>query len=163
MLLTLRMRRFAAHMDRDRPDADGDAGPQLVVASMNLCARWRVGARWRCRAESRVPVRGCVTVRSQNTSPAIGNAQDPKTPAYKPISPRVQSRKGQTANAPAVIRPRYSDFILLYSSVSCTLAMTRNTRATSLVSTEIYSVYLTRPICICPCAAGSTSPPCACS
>ena len=85
MLLTLRMRRFAAHMDRDRPDADGDAGPQLVVASMNLCARWRVGARWRCRAESRVPVRGCVTVRSQNTSPAIGNAQDPKTPAYKPI------------------------------------------------------------------------------
>ena len=75
MLLTLRMRRFAAHMDRDRPDADGDAGPQLVVASMNLCARWR--------GESRVPVRGCVTVRSQNTSPAIGNAQDPKTPAYR--------------------------------------------------------------------------------
>ena len=98
MLLTLRMRRFAAHMDRDRPDADGDAGPQLVVASMNLCARWRVGARWRCRAESRVPVRGCVTVRSQNTSPAIGNAQDPKTPAYKNVQADIIRAKPQRPN-----------------------------------------------------------------
>ena len=98
MLLTLRMRRFAAHMDRDRPDADGDAGPQLVVASMNLCARWRVGARWRCRAESRVPVRGCVTVRSQNTSPAIGNAQDPNTPVSRAKAKRAGGYPVAAAN-----------------------------------------------------------------
>ena len=90
MLLTLRMRRFAAHMDRDRPDADGDAGPQLVVASMNLCARWR--------GESRVPVRGCVPVRAQNTSPAIGNAQDPKTPVSRAKAKRAGGYPVAAAN-----------------------------------------------------------------
>ena len=163
MLLTLRMRRFAAHMDRDRPDADGDAGPQLVVASMNLCAP--DGASVHGGGAALKAACPCAAASPSGHKIPLPQSAMRKIQKRRRTSryPPCKARKGQTANAPAVIRPRYSDFILLYSSVSCTLAMTRNTRATSLVSTEIYSVYLTRPICICPCAAGSTSPPCACS